>query len=83
MADISSLNKVYHYHHRHVSMLRLFDPFLFGKSSVWRYFLIRIFYLLVVTVPKGLPYFSSLTIAIGWFVTGDLLDTLLGQNLTM
>ena len=45
--------------------------------------MIRIFYLLVVTVPKGLPYFFSLTIAIGWFVTGDLLDTLLGQNLTM
>ena len=60
-------------------MLRLFDPFLFGKSSVWRYFLIPIFFM-VVTVPKVLPYLFSRTIAIGWFVTGDLSDTFTGPE---
>ena len=37
-------------------MLRLFDPYLFGESSVWRFFLIRTFiYIGFVTDRKGFP----------------------------
>ena len=37
-------------------MLRLFDPYLFGESSVWRFFLIRSFiYIGLVTDRKGFP----------------------------
>ena len=37
-------------------MLRLFDPYLFGESSVWSFFLIRSFiYIGFVTERKGFP----------------------------
>ena len=37
-------------------MLRLFDPFLFGKSSVWRYFLVLVFLICwLLLYPKGFP----------------------------
>ena len=37
-------------------MLRLFDPYLFGESSFWRFFLIRSFiYVGFVTDRKGFP----------------------------
>ena len=48
---------------------------------IWQKFSLEVlldsylFYLLVVTVPKGVPYLFSRTVAIGWFVTGDLSDT--------
>ena len=56
LADVFSLENVYFLSSSSSCMLRLFDPYLFGESSVWRFFLIRSFiYTGFVTESKGFP----------------------------
>ena len=56
LADVFALENDYTLSSSSSCKLRLFDPYLFGKSSVLRFFLIRSFiYIGFVTERKGFP----------------------------